>query len=702
MKKILLACSFIVLISFSQLAYANLSNTPWIPPTNANQRITTSNTTVLEKNYSSNYNFVGTGTATITGSNVSKTIYFNVPSSPINNHQGTYNQTLANNVVKNSGGQRINFINGTNNPVTMINDPTRNQINITISSTGSGGGVTSLNALTGALAIACVAGNTTCTSNGVNTITVNTAYNMVTTGLSAQTITKSLTLNSLTLGGNANGGNKNFTSLNNVNATKFFQNGTQVIDTLTQGSGISIIGSGHSRIITNTGVLSAITSINSQTGPAVNIVCQTGNTTCTNSTNQVKIGFGINPVITSGAAQTITKPLTINSGILGGDLNVGSNALTNNGHKSTLPLTTGTLCQTNQSSTCGTNSGVTSITGTAHNVTASASTGAVTLNTGDQIFNIVKSETISGLLTSTAGITMSGSNINLGTNQIIGTTSTGLQLQEIGGGILSVTRVGGNNQARLYLYGSGTSTASGLYIFRTSSTSNEFLTIGSDDVSSPEFAIQVSPQSGLSRPLNIYMDTTKLSSYDVSKTITNYVQNIWTPISDPVKSFTNAIWKSSTNTDVLKYRNNANTTTYNILSTLGAVTTSTPADPTGTTSTTAKMMGLAGSITPATSTRVFMTICGQMSNSLINDGSTVQLRYGIGTAPANAATLTGTQLGASQTFTALVAAQRDGYCISGIATGLTIGTAYWMDIALNANTAGTATITGNTITAHET
>ncbi len=45
---------------------------------------------------------------------------------------GTYNKTLANNVVVNSNGNRINFINSTGNPIHLVNDPTRNQVNVTI------------------------------------------------------------------------------------------------------------------------------------------------------------------------------------------------------------------------------------------------------------------------------------------------------------------------------------------------------------------------------------------------------------------------------------------------------------------------------------------------------------------------------------------------------------------------------------------
>lgn len=131
-----------------------------------------------------------------------------------------------------------------------------------------------------------------------------------------------------------------------------------------------------------------------------------------------------------------------------------------------------------------------------------------------------------------------------------------------------------------------------------------------------------------------------------------------------------------------------------------AVSSSTPADPTGA-STTALMMGLAGSITPLWSTRVIITISGQMSNTTVNDGVSVRLRYGTGTAPTNGAASTGTQAGATQTATSLVAAQRSGFSISVPVTGLTAGTAYWIDASVQAVTGGTANIFGVTISAIE-
>lgn len=135
----------------------------------------------------------------------------------------------------------------------------------------------------------------------------------------------------------------------------------------------------------------------------------------------------------------------------------------------------------------------------------------------------------------------------------------------------------------------------------------------------------------------------------------------------------------------------------------GGVYSGAPANPTGTTSLTAVMMGLGGaaSITPTRTGRIQFFISGQMVNNTNNDGATVQLRYGTGAAPANGVAVTGTQAGNSQTFTAAAANGSSGFSICPIVSGLTIGTPYWFDAALNAVTGGTASITGITISAHE-
>ena len=120
----------------------------------------------------------------------------------------------------------------------------------------------------------------------------------------------------------------------------------------------------------------------------------------------------------------------------------------------------------------------------------------------------------------------------------------------------------------------------------------------------------------------------------------------------------------------------------------------TSAAPTGTASTTAVMGGLSFTLTPTQTGRVLFICSGQMANSTINDGVTVDLRYGTGGAPANGAAVSGTLVGIAQTSTSLVAASKSGFCISGVITGLTVGTAYWFDFSQLAVTAGTATVTG--------
>lgn len=154
---------------------------------------------------------------------------------------------------------------------------------------------------------------------------------------------------------------------------------------------------------------SAITSINSDTTAAQTIQGVSGNTTASTSAGTTTINTGSNVVVTGGSAQTISKQLTINSGVLGGNLNVGSNALTTSGHLVTLPTNTGTVLLTNGSGS-SLSGIVTSITGTANNLTSSASTGAVTLNLGSNVVTtggsaqtISKAIKITGLSTAETG-----------------------------------------------------------------------------------------------------------------------------------------------------------------------------------------------------------------------------------------------------------------------------------------------------------
>lgn len=132
-----------------------------------------------------------------------------------------------------------------------------------------------------------------------------------------------------------------------------------------------------------------------------------------------------------------------------------------------------------------------------------------------------------------------------------------------------------------------------------------------------------------------------------------------------------------------------------------AVLQDTPANPTGTTSTTLVMMGLAESFTPVFSTRMEISICGNIAQSTTADGAGVQLSYGTGTAPANAAAVTGTQVGSLTTMTFLTGVLLVPFSLTAIVTGLTAGTAYWVDLALKAVTGGTASVTNLSVSVCE-
>lgn len=133
-----------------------------------------------------------------------------------------------------------------------------------------------------------------------------------------------------------------------------------------------------------------------------------------------------------------------------------------------------------------------------------------------------------------------------------------------------------------------------------------------------------------------------------------------------------------------------------------AATQSTPANPTGTTDTTGKMMGLAGAITPVVTGRVKMTITGDCFNATaIADGTSIQIRTGTGTAPVNGAALTGSTQGAKVSYIAATTAEKSPFSLTVLVTGLTLGAAIWIDLAIAAITGGTATVENITIVAIE-
>lgn len=127
-----------------------------------------------------------------------------------------------------------------------------------------------------------------------------------------------------------------------------------------------------------------------------------------------------------------------------------------------------------------------------------------------------------------------------------------------------------------------------------------------------------------------------------------------------------------------------------------------PSNPTGTASTSSVYMGLGRSpysflITPSSSGKVFVTIIGNMVNSVAGGGVAAGAAYGTGVAPANGGpNNTGTSFTGAifRTGAAWGANQATPFAMSGALSGLTPGTPIWVDIAIQAMSGGTAALTG--------
>ncbi|HUR21672.1 MAG TPA: hypothetical protein VMZ90_12730 [Vicinamibacterales bacterium] len=119
-----------------------------------------------------------------------------------------------------------------------------------------------------------------------------------------------------------------------------------------------------------------------------------------------------------------------------------------------------------------------------------------------------------------------------------------------------------------------------------------------------------------------------------------------------------------------------------------------PGNPTATTSTTDVMMGLGSTIafTPRQSGALRVTIGMMAANSLATKGVSATMYRGSGSAPTNGAAVTGSQTSGSKIFTATDNGAMTNIVLDAFATGLTVGTAYWFDVALKAVSGGTASI----------
>ena len=119
--------------------------------------------------------------------------------------------------------------------------------------------------------------------------------------------------------------------------------------------------------------------------------------------------------------------------------------------------------------------------------------------------------------------------------------------------------------------------------------------------------------------------------------------------------------------------------------------------PLGATGATKVMMGLGSSwaLTPSFSGRVRITVCGYSSSTLATNYGILNVAYGTSTAPTNGAALTGTNFYGSDLLAgAFSATSALPFTLVSEATGLTLSTAYWFDMAVgNGGTGGTTAVT---------
>lgn len=100
------------------------------------------------------------------------------------------------------------------------------------------------------------------------------------------------------------------------------------------------------------------------------------------------------------------------------------------------------------------------------------------------------------------------------------------------------------------------------------------------------------------------------------------------------------------------------------------------------------MQGLNGTLTPAIGTKALILVNAYCTGTatLANDGIVIQISFGTGAHPTSNSALAGTQIGAQNQFrvgTTLTAAadMNAPISVAAVATGLTVGTTYWVDLA---------------------
>jgi len=106
--------------------------------------------------------------------------------------------------------------------------------------------------------------------------------------------------------------------------------------------------------------------------------------------------------------------------------------------------------------------------------------------------------------------------------------------------------------------------------------------------------------------------------------------------------------------------------------------------PTGPAGATPYMVGLNGTFTPNSSGKCFIELAGVALNTTGGGGSVnISGYYGTGTAPIAGAGVSGTQFSITQHIVTNANTIQVGFTVIGIVSGLTLGTTYWIDLAIS-------------------
>ena len=147
---------------------------------------------------------------------------------------------------------------------------------------------------------------------------------------------------------------------------------------------------------------------------------------------------------------------------------------------------------------------------------------------------------------------------------------------------------------------------------------------------------------------------------------------------------------------------NTNAVTWYRLTKKRNITTSTPAAPTATTSTSYVMCGFGISFTPSSSGIVKVKWITQGGTNTGIASMSVEALYGTGTAPTNGTAVTGTVIGSPMSVQSTTAGLIDQTMMFEGIVNLTVNTTYWLDLAfLTANASDSAALGNTTVIIEE-